>query len=78
VEMRGQSVLRCKPCGHFLPEPARRRKGRATVGAFKFWNNSPEKAKARLLEPIGCERVKQENWTMMRTGNGPGTKQASS
>jgi hypothetical protein len=23
VEMKGYSVLRCKPCGQFLPEPAR-------------------------------------------------------
>jgi len=33
--MKGYSVLRCKPCGHFLLEPATRRTGRQPVGADK-------------------------------------------
>lgn len=37
VEMRGYSVLRCKPCGHFLPEPARSGVGRALADAIKTW-----------------------------------------
>jgi len=49
VEMRGYSVLRCKPCGHFLPELARKRTRSDLAGTI-----TPLERNARL-------RVKHEN-----------------
>lgn len=49
VEMRGYSVLRCKPCGQFLPVQIRRRMGRNLADEIM------------LLERNDSKRVKHGN-----------------
>lgn len=71
VEMRGHSVLRCKPCGHFLPEAGRRGtqpfQGQESSACG---NDHESKRFERVLEPIGCERVKQDNWDRYESATG--------